>query len=123
VSPARKERSKTHPPSPGGEAETTFEAALARLEELVGRLEDGEVPLEESLAAYAEGTRLVRRCLDRLAAAEAMIRELSEGPEGFRLEASALEEPEEDDAEAEDDTEEKAQDTEDDEDRSHSQLF
>jgi exodeoxyribonuclease VII small subunit len=95
----------------------SFEAALRRLEEIVERLEDGEIPLEESLSAYAEGTRLVRRCLDRLAAAEAMIRELSEGPEGFRLDPSGLEESQDDDAEAEDDTEDE------DDDENGSRLF
>jgi exodeoxyribonuclease VII small subunit len=67
----------------------SFEDALARLEELVERLEEGEVPLEESLGAYKEGTELVKQCLARLGKAETMIKELSETADGFRLEASS----------------------------------
>ncbi len=75
---------------PAGAEELTFEAALERLEAIVGRLEEGEIPLEESIQAYAEGTRLVRHCLEKLDRAETMIRELSEKAEGFRLEPSSL---------------------------------
>jgi len=89
-----------------GAGELTFEAALERLEAIVGRLEDGEIPLEESIEAYAEGTRLVRRCLEKLDRAETMIRELSEKAEGFRLESSSLDQDDDDefaeDAEDED---------------------
>jgi exodeoxyribonuclease VII small subunit len=88
-------------PGAGGGEELSFEAALERLEAIVGRLEDGEIPLEESIEAYAEGTRLVHHCLEKLDRAETMIRELSEKAEGFRLDSSSLEE--EDDAFAEDD--------------------
>jgi exodeoxyribonuclease VII small subunit len=73
--------------TPGGDGEPSFEDALARLEDLVERLEEGEVPLEESLAAYAEGTRLVKLCMDRLARAESTVRELHASTQGFRLEA------------------------------------
>lgn len=85
-------------------AEPSFEDALARLEDLVERLEDGEVPLEESLEAYAEGTRLVKLCMDRLAKAESTIRELHESTRGFRLESA--ETGEGDDDEDDDDLEE-----------------
>jgi exodeoxyribonuclease VII small subunit len=78
-------------------AEPTFEDALARLESLVERLEEGEVPLEESLEAYAEGTRLVKLCMDRLAKAESTIRELHESTQGFRLQSADSEDEDEDD--------------------------
>jgi exodeoxyribonuclease VII small subunit len=88
-------------------AELSFEQALERLEDIVHRLEEGEIPLEESIEAYAEGTRLVRRCMDKLAAAETMIKELTEGAEGLKLSPSALgddgdDEDDEDDLEEDD---------------------
>ena len=43
-----------------------FEEALERLEEIVHRLEEGEIGLEDSLAAYQEGMRLHRLCQERL---------------------------------------------------------
>lgn len=62
--------------------EVSFEDALARLEELVDRLEEGEVPLQESLSAYAEGTRLVRHCMKQLEDAEQTLKTLSEDTGG-----------------------------------------
>jgi len=80
----------------------TFEEAVERLETLVAKLEEGEVPLEESLQAYVEGTRLVRNCLERLDRAEATILKLSEEGGAFHLEEgleveSRTEEEEEED--------------------------
>ena len=40
----------------------TFEAALAELEEIVGRMESGQLPLKESLAAYKRGAELLTLC-------------------------------------------------------------
>lgn len=51
----------------------TFETALEELEALVSRMEDGKLPLEESLAAYQRGAELVKYCESRLAAAQARI--------------------------------------------------
>ena len=65
------------------EENLTFEQALERLEALVEKLEEGTIPLEESLAAYVEGTRLVRHCLGCLERAETVIRELTETSEGL----------------------------------------
>jgi exodeoxyribonuclease VII small subunit len=53
--------------------EISFEAALARLEALVTRLERGDLPLEEALATFEEGVALSRRCAERLEAAERRI--------------------------------------------------
>ncbi len=44
------------------ERELTFEESLARLEEIVEQLEDGKLPLNESLVLYEEGIRLSREC-------------------------------------------------------------
>jgi exodeoxyribonuclease VII small subunit len=54
-------------------APMTFEAAMKRLEEIVQRLERGELPLEESLSLYEEGIRLSRLCHTRLDEAEGRI--------------------------------------------------
>jgi exodeoxyribonuclease VII small subunit len=47
-----------------------FEEVLGELEGLVQRLEKGELPLEESLAAFERGVTLVRRLSQRLAEVE-----------------------------------------------------
>ena len=51
----------------------TFEAALARLEQIVQRLEKGELPLEDSLVLYEEGVKLSRVCHAKLEEAEGKI--------------------------------------------------
>lgn len=53
-----------------------FETALAQLEALVAAMEDGSLPLEESLAAYRRGVELTRVCQERLAQAEQQVRVL-----------------------------------------------
>ena len=54
-------------------AAPTFEAALVKLEQIVQRLEKGELPLEESLVLYEEGVRLSRLCHAKLEEAEGKI--------------------------------------------------
>lgn len=51
-------------------AEKKFEAALTRLEEIVKDLEQGELPLEQSLKLFEEGVKLARLCNKRLEEAE-----------------------------------------------------
>jgi exodeoxyribonuclease VII small subunit len=51
-------------------AEKKFERALARLEEIVQKLEQGDLPLEQSLKLFEEGIRLSRICNTRLEEAE-----------------------------------------------------
>ena len=51
----------------------TFERALEELEALVGRMEDGKLPLEESLAAYQRGAELIKFCESKLSDAQARI--------------------------------------------------
>ena len=51
-----------------------FEASLLRLEEIVERLDDGNLPLAESLALFKEGTKLARTCRDLLSDAELQVK-------------------------------------------------
>ena len=48
---------------------TTFEEALANLEDIVKKLELGSLSLEESLLAYEEGIKLARMCAEKLESA------------------------------------------------------
>jgi len=72
----------------------TFEARLARLEQIVEELESGEVGLDASLNLYAEGAELIQVCRKDLAAAEERIQKLTETAEGD-LETEAMEADEE----------------------------
>jgi exodeoxyribonuclease VII small subunit len=55
----------------------SFEKALAELEQIVQRLERGDVPLEESVAIYERGEGLKRRCEDLLRQAEARVEKIT----------------------------------------------
>lgn len=50
--------------------ELTYEQAYKRLEEIVEKLENGSVPLEESMKLFDEGTKLANFCNSKLNAAE-----------------------------------------------------
>jgi exodeoxyribonuclease VII small subunit len=63
----------TKPETPPSAPPETFEQGLAELEALVARMEDGKLPLEESLAAYQRGAELLRYCESKLADAQARI--------------------------------------------------
>jgi len=52
------------------EKELTFEEAMKQLEEIVGKLEAGNVPLEQAIAFFQEGMRLSKWCHDKLQHAE-----------------------------------------------------
>ncbi|HVL76638.1 MAG TPA: exodeoxyribonuclease VII small subunit [Noviherbaspirillum sp.] len=54
----------------------SFEAAMAELEQLVARMEAGELPLEASVAAYKRGTELVRYCAGQLDKVEQQVKVL-----------------------------------------------
>ena len=66
---------------------TTFESTIARLEEIVRSLESGSAPLDESLALYEEGVKLVRFCNEKLEYAEQRVKLLVEGADGSLTEA------------------------------------
>ena len=66
-----------------------FEAALAELEQIVERLEQGQLPLEESLRQFERGVELTRNCQKALRQAEQKISVLSRGPGGETVEPFA----------------------------------
>ncbi len=59
------------------ETDLTFEQAYAQLEEVVARLESGDLTLDESVALYERGQRLARLCGEKLDAAELRVRQIS----------------------------------------------
>jgi len=71
---------------------TTFEQSLQRLEQIVSRLEEGNLPLDESLGLYQEGVEAYRRCQDMLQEADLKVRKLVETLEG-ELREEPLEPP------------------------------
>jgi exodeoxyribonuclease VII small subunit len=54
-----------------------FERAIEELESIVKRLEDGKVPLEESVAIYERGEALKKRCEELLRQAEARVEKIT----------------------------------------------
>ena len=63
-----------------------FEAAVARLEEIVRAMEQGDLPLEQSLQLFEEGTGLVKSCNQLLSQAELKIAQLMKGADGVPVE-------------------------------------
>ena len=57
----------------------SFEAALSELEDLVGRMESGDLPLQESLAVYKRGAELLAYCQNALKDAELQVQVLEKG--------------------------------------------
>lgn len=70
-------------------SEINFEASLQKLETIVKRLEEEEIPLEASLKLFAEGQALARACEEQLRAAENQIRQLLE-KSGGKIEEEGL---------------------------------
>lgn len=62
--------------------EKSFETSLAELEKIVAKLEDGDLPLEESLELFEKGIKLSRECRERLAKAERRIEILMKDSNG-----------------------------------------
>jgi exodeoxyribonuclease VII small subunit len=60
----------------------SFETAMKELESIVERLEKGNVELEESIAIYARGEALKKRCDDLLKNAEEKIQKITFGADG-----------------------------------------
>lgn len=64
----------------------SFEESMQRLEEIVRLLERGDVPLEESLALFEEGSGLISQCSKLLDNAEQKVIKLKKGTDGKPLE-------------------------------------
>lgn len=60
------------------DAATTFESQLNALESLVEKLERGDIPLAEAMAAYEEGLKAAQQCESLLADAQSKLDELAE---------------------------------------------
>lgn len=60
----------------------SFEDALRALEEVVRRLESGDVALDDSITLYERGEALRKHCQARLDAAQARIEKIVQGPDG-----------------------------------------
>lgn len=66
----------------GDVANLPFERAIEELESIVKRLEEGRVPLEESVTIYERGEALKRRCEDLLRQAEARVEKITLDAQG-----------------------------------------
>ncbi len=64
----------------------TFEGNMQRLEQIVRAMERGDVPLEESLKLFQEGTELVRSCGKLLDEAELQVKKIMTAPDGSPVE-------------------------------------
>lgn len=64
----------------------TFEESMQRLELIVRKMEQGDVPLEESLKLFQEGTELVRKCSELLENAKLQVKLVVNGPDGLPVE-------------------------------------
>lgn len=72
-------------------AALSFEQALAELESIVGKLESGQTPLEESLAIYERGAALKAHCEAKLAEARLRVEKIVVGAGGAAAEAQPAE--------------------------------
>lgn len=63
-------------------ASLSFEDALRALEDVVRKLESGEVPLDATITLYERGEALRKHCQTRLDAAQARIEKIVAGPDG-----------------------------------------
>lgn len=70
----------------------SFEEALGRLEEIVRHLEKGDLPLNDSLVLYEEGTGLIASCSKMLDEAEQKVVKLRKGPDRSPIESAFEEE-------------------------------
>ena len=72
----------------------TFEQALGKLEKIVEQIESGKIGLEESIARYEEGIKLIKQCRAILDAAEKKIQLLAKAEGGQLAPAGELEDTE-----------------------------
>ena len=64
----------------------SFESNMQRLEQIVRAMERGDVPLEESLKLFQEGTELVRSCNQLLDNAQLQVKKIMTAPDGSPVE-------------------------------------
>ena len=64
----------------------TFEESMNRLEQIVRAMERGDVPLEESLKLFQEGTELVKSCNELLENAKLQVKKITVSPDGSPVE-------------------------------------
>lgn len=72
-------------------AELSFEQAMAELEKVVGQLERGDVPLEESITLYQRGAELKAHCEAKLKSAEEKVEKLMLDADGNPTGTQAVE--------------------------------
>lgn len=70
----------------------TFEQSLTRLEQIVKQMERGDVPLEQALALFEEGTGLVSSCTRLLDEAELKVVQLTKAADGTPQETEFIDE-------------------------------
>lgn len=63
----------------------TFEEAMQRLEEIINKLELGEVPLEETVKLFEEGMELIKFCNNKLEEVKHKVEMVVRNKEGFNL--------------------------------------
>jgi exodeoxyribonuclease VII small subunit len=63
-------------------AKETFEDSFKKLEKIVTKMEDGNLPLEESLKLFEEGMRLYTFCANKLGEVQKKVELLTQGPDG-----------------------------------------
>jgi len=66
-------------PSSSANSPASYEAAVEELEQLVARMESGQLALDDMLGAYQRGAVLLSYCRDRLSAVEDQVRLLEDG--------------------------------------------
>ena len=85
-------------PSPTTDKEPSFEQSIDRLEDIVEKIESGEIGLEQALAQYEQGQTLIKRCRGILDQAERRIAELTQDASGNPAITRADEDPDDDSA-------------------------
>jgi exodeoxyribonuclease VII small subunit len=73
---------KKTPPSPDLPLALSFEDALAELEAIVKKLEDGRANLDQAIGLYERGALLKRHCEAKLREAQTRIEQIALGPDG-----------------------------------------
>lgn len=75
------------------EKSRTFEENMLRLEQIVRAMERGDVPLEESLKLFQEGTQLIQSCSILLDKAQLQVKKITSAADGSPVEEAFNDEP------------------------------